>query len=772
MKNTLYMIGNTHFDPVWLWTWEEAMASIRSTFRAALDRMEEDPDFCYSFSTPAVFEWIEAVDPPLFARIKQRVAEGRWDVAAEGWWLQADCNTPTGESLVRQGLYGQRYLQAHFGKQATTMFNIDSFGHCAMLPQILKKAGMDYYVFARPNPGEKDLEDALFTWEAPDGSCVTAYRSGGQVGGEGYPADVAKCIREMEPYLREATHDAMLVYGVSNHGGAPTKAAIAAIREAMGRDSDHNIRFGSTTDFFAAQAGKALPLVKEELQPLCYGPFSDYSPVKKDNQHAEYALLNAEKVLVLGSLLPGQKNGQEKLARCWKDVLFNQFHDILGGTCIPQAYEDARNLHGRAMQTANEITHMGLQAICREIKTVGNNEDSVWNVVLFNLNATEFSGVVEAEVQWAWEFPWYEGGIALFDGEGNSYPAQVICERSVIPGFRTRFAFEAAVPAMGYKVFAVRKTEQPVSRDFIPAQIPSPFRPEVYRDDGDTWAFNTAAGYGPKLGDFVLESTRVAEQGEIFTTVKNVMRFRDSIYEEYITSYAHFPYIDYRYRVNWNEKHSVLKLMTEGEKADRVTAASPYGATSRAWDGKESPVNEWLTVAEGTTPYTLLLNGIFAYDAREQLRLTALRSPIYGDLRLPKGLDPTADYSFLGQGIHEGAVRFIPGALTAGEAAAQAAQFHNRVIVVDEANHPGTLPHTDSFLQISSSHTTVTVLKQAEEGDGIILRLAEYDGVGERVQINLKGFVTFAAHIKPYEIKTLKLSGGIWQETDLLECPI
>ena len=90
--NTLYMIGNTHFDPAWLWTWDEAMASIRATFRAALERMKEDSEFVYSFCTPAVFDWIRETDPALFGEIRQRVADGRWDVAAEGWWLQPDCN--------------------------------------------------------------------------------------------------------------------------------------------------------------------------------------------------------------------------------------------------------------------------------------------------------------------------------------------------------------------------------------------------------------------------------------------------------------------------------------------------------------------------------------------------------------------------------------------------------------------------------------------------------------------------------------------------------
>ena len=125
---TIHMIGTTHFDPVWMLTWDEAMASIRSTFRSALDRMREDPDFVYSFSCPPVFEWVRTVDPPLFEEIRQRVSEGRWELV-EGWWVQADCNAVAGESCVRQGLYGQRYLLEHFGRMGSAGFNTDSFGH-------------------------------------------------------------------------------------------------------------------------------------------------------------------------------------------------------------------------------------------------------------------------------------------------------------------------------------------------------------------------------------------------------------------------------------------------------------------------------------------------------------------------------------------------------------------------------------------------------------------------------------------------------------------
>ena len=164
MKNTtLHMIGNAHIDPVWLWQWPEGYQEVLATFRSALDRMNEDPEFCFTASSAAFYAWVEKADPGMFAEIQARVAEGRWELVG-GMWIEPDCNIPDGESFVRQALYGQRYFRAKFGKIARVAYNPDSFGHNATLPQILSKCGMGAYIFMRPGPHEKELPDWLFWW--------------------------------------------------------------------------------------------------------------------------------------------------------------------------------------------------------------------------------------------------------------------------------------------------------------------------------------------------------------------------------------------------------------------------------------------------------------------------------------------------------------------------------------------------------------------------------------------------------------------------------
>ena len=171
----VHLIGNAHLDPVWLWQWQEGLMEVKATFRSALDRMNEFPDFKFTSACSAYYMWIEKSDKKMFDEIVKRVKEGRWNLVG-GWFIQPDCNIPSGESFARHALISQRYFEEKFGVRANTGYNVDSFGHNGNLPQILKKSGMDNYVFMRPMPHEKNIPSDLFDWESMDGSRVRTFR--------------------------------------------------------------------------------------------------------------------------------------------------------------------------------------------------------------------------------------------------------------------------------------------------------------------------------------------------------------------------------------------------------------------------------------------------------------------------------------------------------------------------------------------------------------------------------------------------------------------
>lgn len=792
MKN-IYMIGNTHFDPVWLWKWEEAMASIHSTFRSALDRMNEDKDFIYSFATPPVFEWIKQVDPDMFEEIKARVKEGRWELC-EGWWLQPDCFSASGESYARQSLYGQRYLMENFNLYSDTVFNIDSFGHNSATPQILQKSHIKYYCMCRPEKWHFEIPSPYFTWRGKDGSFVRAFRAGQY--SEIYNKDMPKNVAVAEENLKTADCDELMVYGVTNHGGAPTKKAIADIH-TLDKEKPYKIKFSTVSGYFREHEAPSVS-VEGEMLTGDFGPYTNNHEIKRRNRLAEYAVLNAEKASLIAKQLLNKAYPKEKLQDCWKDILFNQFHDILGGASIKEAYFDAYNGLGRAILSAEEITQFALQAVTRKIKMPGKNPDNAWNIVVWNLNGKEYEGYIEAEVQWLHEFPAYKGGIALADGEGNEYPAQIILERSVIDGFRSRFLFKAKIPACGYKAFKVIQTHQTATflenGGFEPLRtgvfevhfdketglieklysvktgktFACPLRPEVYEDDGDTWCFNVD-GYGKKLEDFRLKEIKLTENGAFRTTVKAVYAFRNSLLTLYYSFYTEEDYFDVKYVVNWNEKYTVLKL-TSYTGASNLTVSSPFSAEQRGDTQSDMPMGEWLSMQSESFCVSLIANALFSYTKnKDGVSLSILRSCIYGDLRLCD-LNGNADYPIMEQGVTEGTLRVVihDGDFTENKIAERAIAFNNAPLVICEANHGGIYPTVNGFMQTDGTGVEMSAWKQSEDGESEIVRLYEYAGKAQTVRLNRFG-KNYAISVTPYEIKTLKFENGVFAEAFITE---
>jgi len=779
----IYMIGNTHFDPVWLWRWDEAMSSITATFRSALARMEEYPDFTYSFSAPAVLEWIKNTDEELFCEIKKRIEEGRWELC-EGWWLQADCNSALGESYVRQGLYAQKYFLENFGKKSRTVFNIDSFGHPASLPQILSGCGIENYVFWRPNEEHKHIETPLFNWVGKNNSVIKTYRIGGD-GGEIFTADINKDT--LDPLLENVDnipHDLMVVYGVTDHGGAPTIEMIEKIIN-KNKEIEHDLRFGRVDEYFDNVNMEKLPQIEDELQVNFIGPYSNFTEIKKNNRRSEYAVMNAEKVSVIAEKLLGKEYKKKEITKCWEDIMFNQFHDILGGCCIEESYYDARNLHGRAIQTGDEITHFGLQTITNKIKMPGKNPDNAWNLVVWNLNGFDIDTELEAEVQWAWEFDWYNGGIVLIDEAGNEIPTQIITELSVVPKFRSRFVFKAKIPAMGYRSYIVKQVEDKGINDKNLLEndnfrieydengiknvfdknknknvVSSLLKPYAVYDICDTWGFNKMV-YEEEKKYLTLKEARITESGIIRTSLKLVWEFGGSRVEQTISLYK--DHIDCKYRALWNEERYALKFeLSKGEDV-KTKVSIPYGVIEREKSEYEKPMGEWISICTKDEELTALCDSIFAYNFDgENVNLTVLRNCIFGDLRTEE-LDETKEYAYMGQGLTEGKIRIIFG----GNTDKEGVLFNNQPIILCEANHDGKLKSTDSFFDCSDN-LILTALKKAEDNDEYVVRM--YNSKEGELKGKVRLFDNSGEFtVSDNEIKSLITKNDGFEEVNMLE---
>ena len=265
-KRKLYMIGNAHLDPVWLWRYMEGYAEIKATFKSALDRIKQFDDFVFTSACAAYYEWVEENEPAMFEEIKEAVKNGKWHIAG-GMWIQPDCNIPGGESFARHMLLSQRYFKDKFGKIAKTGYNVDSFGHNASLPQILNKSGIDSYVYMRPDDNREKkypFGSNLFKWRSLDGSEVTTYRILGaycmRLGGGDFELYETKAVTDGE--------DKMMFYGVGNHGGGPTVGMIETIEARKKNSAEFEYIYAGPEEYFdhIKKQNYALPVLTGDLQ--------------------------------------------------------------------------------------------------------------------------------------------------------------------------------------------------------------------------------------------------------------------------------------------------------------------------------------------------------------------------------------------------------------------------------------------------------------------------------------------------------------------------
>ncbi|NUK30263.1 alpha-mannosidase [Parageobacillus sp. VR-IP] len=802
-EKTLHMIGNAHLDPVWLWQWQEGFQETKATFRSVLDLMKEYSDFVFTNSSAANYEWIENNEPEMFEEIKQRIKEGRWEIVG-GWWVQPDCNIPGGESFVRQGLYGQRYFQEKFGVTAKVGYNVDSFGHHGMLPQILKKSGMDYYIMMRPSPQEKGLPGRLFWWESDDGSRVLTFRIPFEYCTWG--KDLEKHVRRCAGELKAPFNDLMCFYGVGNHGGGPTRENIESIYRLNEDPEFPTLIFSTPNRFFEEISKKDLPfpVVHDDLQHHASGCYSVHSGVKKWNRKAENLLIRAEKFSAIASWITGQKYPQD-FDRAWKNVLFNQFHDILAGTCIEEAYEDARDMYGEAMSIASRGLNYAIQSLSWRIDI--EKEEGMKPIVVFNPNSWDTKVNIEVEV----------GGLKdhhiLVDEQGNQVPMQLVQSHATANG-RFRVSFLADLPSLGYRVYKI--VERPSSRTFTTIRandhllendryrvafdpetgfIISIFdkiknlelldgpaaRPVVMKDHSDTWSHNVLQ-FKDVIGEFKAKSVKLVEHGAVKSVIRVVSEYGKSILVQDFSLYKELNQIDVKATLNWQEKFKVLKLKFPVNIVFRkATYEIPYGHIVRECNGEEEPGQSWIDIS-GTHPLTGEMYGLsilndskYSFDIHDkEMSLTVVRSPIYAH-HDPVVPEEDGHYSFIDQGIQTFMYTLLPheGNWETAGTVKRAAELNQPPVTIIETYHKGTLPQKDSFLSVSADNIIVSVVKKAEDNDDLIVRAYETTNMETKAIITLpKWNRVIEATFKPSEIKTFRVPRDQAKpivETNLLE---
>ncbi|MCL2831959.1 MAG: hypothetical protein FWD78_02205 [Treponema sp.] len=360
---TVLCASHAHIDMNWMWGWQETVAASLATFRTILGLMNEYPDFTFSQSQASVYSIVEKYDPEMKEEITRRIKEGRWEVTASAW-VETDKNMPCAESLLRHIRYTKDYLCANWGVDPDTLnidFSPDTFGHSANIPEIDSYGGVKFMYHCRA----LSERYVLYRWQSPSGSEILSYCEPFWYN-SGITAEIGCGVTELES-LCGGLKTSLIVYGVGDHGGGPTRRDIEQIIEIGGWPVFPKVKFGTLHEYFnAAQAVRdKVPLINKEINYMFTGCYTTQSRIKLGNRKGEAALLDAEALDASAGLLTGKTYSKEKYTESWRDLLFTHFHDILTGSCVRDSREYAMGLFAKIMalgQTMREKASLNIAA--------------------------------------------------------------------------------------------------------------------------------------------------------------------------------------------------------------------------------------------------------------------------------------------------------------------------------------------------------------------------------------------------------------------------
>jgi alpha-mannosidase len=659
---TVHLILNAHLDPIWLWPWTSGLDAAVATCRNACDRLETHRDIFFSRGEAWVYDQIEQVDPRLFARIRKHVKSGQWNIVG-GWWIQPDCNLPLGFAMRTQIELGKRYFTDKFGQFPTTAYNVDSFGHAASLPGLMREAGQSNYVMMRPQEHEHALPARLFRWRGYEGGHeVTTFRiAGAYTTGRGVTEEhVRRSLTELPPHIEHT----MCFIGLGDHGGGASEKDIAWCRDHADSFDGWRLEFSTPDRFFAAIKPQidSLPLVTGELQMHAVGCYSVYRPAKVALRRGEHLLAQAQ-IAAQSDPTPPPLT-QQRLDSAWRQVCFHHFHDTIGGTCIPSAYPQVLDQLGYAAAIGDEILQHSFR---RRIGTLP--PDPLQRILLGNFSDTPFDGYIRVEPWTEWE-P-LSPTARLLDEDGIAIPFQQVHTEAIVSE-QMMFAllFKSQVPPGQMRAIRFDKTgaSSPIASQsdavdpsriggeslaFFAGSLLMP-RIESIDDPTDTWSHGIEH-YGEEAAEVAaFDSPLVMAAGPLMASVVRKGRIgRSSLQAEWLV-YAGEPFIELRLRVLWTERHKVLKLVLPlpSPAISRIDGIMD-GELHRDLDSAERPLRDWSLVqcADGSR-VGVVAPDVFALDASPQrMRFTLLRGSLMAH-HDPKAADDVRGI-FADDGPHE-----------------------------------------------------------------------------------------------------------------------
>jgi alpha-mannosidase len=473
---TFHLIPNAHLDPVWLWDWREGFTEMVTTTRTILDLMDEYPELTFIRGEAFVYRALQQADPATFERVRQRIAEGRWEVVG-GTMLQPDMNMPATETMVRQLLYAQRYFQEQFGLRARAGWSADCFGHSAHLPDLLAAAGIEYYAYTRPTGVP---ESTTFWWVGPAGGRLLVHHP--TVGWYGTERD--EMLKRLDGLLAQA--DAQggsgprvipCLMGLGDHGGHPTRRQMDEVRSWAAAHPQVRVVFSGLTRYFDAvkteirtRPDLAIPVFRGEINFAPRGVYAANARFKFAYCKAEAAVRRAERIA--SGIAAASGTQPLDLREAWDAVLFNTFHDIMPGSSVERAYDEQHDWLSLAPHAARRADQQAFNVLSARVDTqvrrpVADMPGGV-PFLAFNPHPWPYQGFLELETGldyrpiWKYSDHPQDLPVAVRAPEGP-LPLQKMEVESLYATFlniRTRAVVPVTLPPFGWKVLEMAYDEE------------------------------------------------------------------------------------------------------------------------------------------------------------------------------------------------------------------------------------------------------------------------------------------------------------------------
>jgi len=743
--------GHAHIDVAWLWTLAQTRRKAGRTFHTVLRLMEQFPDYHFTQSQPQLYDYVREDYPELFEAIKEQVAAGRWETIG-GMWVEADCNLSGSESLARQFLLGRTFFREHFGEgvDSPVLWLPDVFGYAWNLPQLIKEAGLEYFFTIKIGWSQYNrLPYDSFWWQGLDGTKVLTHFSTTPEGGSAYASTYnanASPAQTMGTWTnfqqKEHQRELLMAYGYGDGGGGPTREMLENIREMGNFPATPQMRQDSVNNFFQrleAESGELLPTWNGELYlELHRGTYTTQGRNKRANRKSEFLLHDTEFLATLAAQRnPGYQYPHETLRKAWELVCLNQFHDIIPGSSINQVYVDSQAQYAEIGEMTESVRSDALQVLATE---AGGD--------LLLVNPTSF--IRDDLAFWPGTLP---TGMQLHRADGVIIRTQKttngtwidtgplmpysVLALAIVPGTErapstmlsvdvTYLENEFLRVELNGDGDITRIYDKTNGREVLPdGAIANQF--QAFEDRPLFWdAWDVDIFYEDK--QWLAEpasSVNVVEAGPLRATLEIKRRILNSDYTQRISLAHNRGQLDVDTTINWQEKHVLLKVAFP---VDVLTPTATYEIqwgnverpthrnTSWDWARFETCAQKWVDLSEGDYGVSLLNDCKYGHDIHNNvMRISLLRSPT-----MP---DPVAD-----QGEHRFAYSLLPhvGDWRNGTIAA-AYGLNDPLLVYQSAQGipVKTKAPIHSLVSVDSPNVVIETVKQAEDGDGMIVRLYE-----------------------------------------------